>query len=181
MTTRAGVLRATLTRRLRPLELVLVAILALLMLVVASRLMTPLFALAERESMRAAEQQMRSGLMLAAVVALTRGEYRLLGALEQTNPVESSAVPVARYAGEYADDEAAQVPPAHWYWDPRARVLGYRVDAVDAFEGGADAPPRARFRVRLRYQDSDADGRFSPGTDTFTGIDLVPLEAWRWR
>lgn len=174
-------LRGRLARQLRPLELALVVLVMLTLLIVAIRSMTPVFALAERESMRAGLYEMRRGLMLAAVVALARGDQQTLAELEHANPVELSPVRPARYAGEYADDDVLRVYRSHWYFDPRGHVLGYRVAADEAFEGGADAPPRARFRVGLRYVDSDADGRFTPGVDTFTGIDLEALEAWRWR
>ena len=170
-----------LSRSLRPLELALVTVLSLLLLVTAIRAISPVFEVAEREAMRGSLAEMRRGLMLAAVVHLARRDYSALAALEAANPAESSPVRLARYAGEHEDRAGLDVPGGYWYFDPGHRVLGYRVAATGAFEGGAADPPRARFRVRLRYRDSDGDGRFTPAVDTFTGIELDTLEAWRWR
>ena len=170
-----------LARGLRPFELTLAALLALALLVAAVRTMTPLFAFAERESMRAALNEMRSGLMLAALVALTRGDHEALAALGHANPATLTPAGPTRYAGEHRDVDASRVSGAYWYFDPEQHLLGYRVDATEVFEGGAEAPTRARFRVGLRYQDSDGDGRYTPGVDTFTGVALDPLEPWRWR
>ena len=169
------------TRRLRPFELALVAAMTLLLVVAALRSMQPLFAAAERESMRGALADMRSGLMLAATVALVRGDHAAIAALEAANPVPLSPRPLARYAGEHEDAKAATAPRYHWYWDPATRLLVYRAGAPDAMQGGPAGARRARFRVRLAYEDIDADGRFSPGTDPFTGIHLRAVEPWGWR
>lgn len=145
------------------------------------RHMTRLMADAEQASMIATLSNVRRALMLEALAHLVHGDLEAVAGLRDANPMQVLDHLPPNYAGVHDDGDAAGVPGGSWYFDPALPALVYRAAHAQRFESALAGPPRARFRVRLAFDDADGDGRFEPRTDSFTGIGLEPLEPWRWR
>jgi general secretion pathway protein G len=108
------------------------------------------------------------------------GKIDKLPLLENSNPMEQLSQTPSNYLGELASSEAAAAPGGNWYFDRGERSLVYRVNNVSYFETELAGPPRARFRVRLQFQDRNGNGVFDAGEDKLEGVVLTPLEPYRW-
>ena len=166
---------------LRNLELVVIATIVIILVAITIQYATRLMARAERESMRATVNNLKSGIMLSAMHHLVRGDVARLAALANENPMRSANRRPAKDLGEVPDGEAQQLAGGSWYFDPGARLLGYRVKHEWYFSSQLPGPKSARFRVALRFVDGDHDGRLNSVNDTFTGITIEPVEPYEWR
>jgi len=83
------------------------------------------------------------------------------------------------YLGELAGISPETLETGNWYFDTNSRTLVYLVDNQVYFTGGADNPPRARFKIRLVYNDLNGNGQYDQG-EQIEGLRLAPLESYRW-
>ncbi|MCP1728090.1 general secretion pathway protein G [Natronospira proteinivora] len=129
------------------IELVVVITLVIVLVATAIENLLPLAGEAER----VAVERNR-----VAVDTALRGEaaQRLLGQgreavmdLEGHNPVSLLARPPANYLGERANADPAEIPPAHWVWDPARQALIYRVRHSRYFHSEAGEPAHIRFQL----------------------------------
>ena len=169
-----------LQRHARKSELATVAIVILISTAVAIHHMTRLMASAERQSMAATVNHIKSGLMLEAVHRLVRGDLDALAALAGENPMGSTLRRVGNYLGEMSDAQAQSVDGGFWYFDTGISLLGYRVNHVEYFRTALPGVKRALFRVELLYVDVDGDGQFTSSKDTFNGITIKPVQHYAW-
>jgi len=184
--TRAAPQRASpdpspLRRELCGFESALVVAAFVVLMAVALHYMLGVFAAAERAYMTATVSHIRTALRNEALTRLVRRDYEGIAALAGSNPMEVAVNPPANYVGERAAPEPERIEGGHWYFDTEARTLVYRVEEERTFETPLEGPPRARFRVVLRYEDLDGDGAYDPGADAFQGVGLDALEPYRWR
>ena len=84
------------------------------------------------------------------------------------------------YVGELDAAGLPAVEGGQWYFDRREHTLVYRVSNVEYFKTTLPGPARARFAVRLDYDDANGNGRFDNGADALRGVRLEALEAYSW-
>ena len=81
--------------------------------------------------------------------------------------------------GELASPDPGTIEGGKWYFDTSQGVLVYRVEAEDYFETALGGPKRARFRVKLDYEDRNQNQRFDSGQDRFLNVSLEVVEDLR--
>ena len=174
--------RAEVSRFERYLAIGLIAVVGAVFLHRANRLLVEV----ERVSMLTTLSSLQSALTLQAAVHLVRKDPHALVFMEGSNPfagardqgeevraktepgVVSAAAPVLaleppkKYLGALERPDPQRIPGGSWYFDKGARVLVYRVRHEAHFESALPGPKRARFAVRLVYQDANSNHRFDP-------------------
>jgi hypothetical protein len=153
----------------------------------------------EKALLDATRVSIQSGLNLLLADRLLRGDRRLLAAMHQANPFELRATVCVAAAEDcaaggprengvvltppqgYLGAFAAAPPdwqPGQWYFNTLERTLEYRIRHA-GFAGGTPEPVRARYQLRLLFDDLDGDGRPGPG-EALQGARLHPLDPLRW-
>ena len=107
-----------------------------------------------------------------------RQDFRGIEALAGSNPMNNLERRPENYRGEMQN--GAMVEPGNWYFDRRSKVLVYRVRNTERFRGGMKNPVRARFVVRLVFQDQNGNGVYDRGVERLEGAQLVALEPYQW-
>lgn len=161
------------------LELVIViAIISGLLVMASSRLMA-LQVDAERVAMENVVGALRSAIGIKVADYLAKGNLSAMRTLENSNPMDRLAEVPSNYAGE-VDDTSTAVEEGNWYFDTRNRYLVYRVRHESYFSSPLGSPARARFVVRLVYDDVNGNRVFDPGKDVIAGLRLAPVEPYTW-
>lgn len=162
------------------LELVvIVAIIALLMVLAIDRLLG-MRVEAERVAMQTVLGSIRSGLGIKVAETVVKQDMAALQSLEGSNPMDRLAEPPSNYLGVLEAPDPAALEPGNWYFDRASRVLVYLPEYSGSFSGGRSDPPRARFAVRLLYQDKNGNGTWDAGAEGLEGVRLQALEPYRW-
>ena len=124
---------------------------------------------------------LQSGLGMKVAEYFVKGDTKRIEALEASNPMDSLAQVPKNYLGVLRQPKPATILGGHWYFDAGSRVLVYQVRNADWLEGGARNPARLRWVVRLQYEDRNGNKTFDPGVEQVVGVQLVPLEPYRWK
>ena len=162
------------------LELVVVvALVAILMAVAVSKYLA-LAVEAERVMMESVLSSLRSAINMKMAEYIVEGRINDVRRLENSNPMDRLSQTPNNYAGELDSTETAGVPSGTWYFDRAERTLVYRAHNVNYFQTALAGPARARFRVRVLFQDRDGDRIFDAAKDRLEGVQLTPLEPYRW-
>ncbi len=159
--------------------LVVIVIVSILMVIAISRLLV-LQVDAERVVMESTVGAMRSGLGIKVAESIVRQNVVGLPAYEGSNPMDFLAEVPGNYLGEMEGTDPYGLEKGSWYFDKPARTLVYIVDNTGYFSGGMDDPPRARFKVRLVYADTNGNGIYDSGIDSIEGLRLAVLEPYKW-
>lgn len=85
------------------------------------------------------------------------------------------------YIGELTAPDPDQIPGGKWYFDGADNMLVYRVNNPEYFYSELEGAPRIRFRIRVEYEDVNADGIFDPAMDNFQTVKLESPEHYEWR
>lgn len=162
------------------LELVVViAIIAVLMAIAVSKYLA--FAVeAERVAMEGVVGTLRSALGMKMAEYVVEGRLNDLRLLENSNPMDRLSQTPNNYVGELDGQETVAVPSGVWYFDRVERALVYRVHNVNYFQTSLAGAPRARFRIRLLFEDRDGNKVYDAAKDKLEGLNLTPLEPYRW-
>ena len=142
--------------------------------------MLALQAEAERVAMDTVVGTLRSALGMKVAESLVRHETAKLAVLEGSNPMERLAELPPNYMGEFEAPRPGEIADGNWYFDRADKTLVYVVRNSTHFSGGTANPPRARFAVRLVYDDKNGNGRFDSGVDAVEGLRLSPTEPYQW-
>ncbi len=134
----------------------------------------------ERTAMARDLGAIRSAVALRFLHFVMRGDMQGAAAMAGTNPIQYLASPPDTYLGSFDNPRSASIAGGHWYFDSGRRLLVYRVAHGRYFHTGLPGPPRAAFRIQVRYDDVNHDGTFEPGSDGFKGVNLAPLRAYHW-
>ncbi len=162
------------------LELVIVIVIISILMVFAISRLLALQVDAERVAMETVVGTLRSALGIKVAEHIVHQDIEGLAALEGSNPMDRLAETPANYLGAFEAPDPKTLEDGHWYFDTRERVLVYLVRNKGFFAGGQSDPPRARFQVRLVYNDRNGDGRYQAGIDTIEGVRLAPVEPYTW-
>lgn len=162
------------------LELVVVIVLIAFLMVIAIARLLALQAEAERVTMESVAGTLRSALGMKVAESIVRHELNGLGALEASNPMDRLAEVPTNYLGEIDRPDPNRLADGSWYFDRSERTLVYLVRNKAHFSGGATNPPRARFEVKLLYDDKNRNGKLDAGIDSIEGLQLAPVEPYKW-
>lgn len=158
--------------------IVVIAMISVMMGFAASHLVE-VQAKAERAAMENVVGALRSALGIKVADYLAKGNLSALRALEKSNPMDRLAEVPKNYAGEI-DDTVLPAEQGSWYFDTRSRYLVYRVRNESNFKSPLGSPARARFVIRLVYDDVNGNRVFDPGKDVVAGLQLAPVEPYTW-
>jgi prepilin-type N-terminal cleavage/methylation domain-containing protein len=159
------------------LELVVVVIAVAILMGVALDRLLPLVGRAQRAAFLDVQRELQSSLLLAAAERITRGEAGTIPELAGVNPMALLLQPPANYVGERPP---ADVPPASWYFDAEAGLLGYRVGRYTRFAARGGPADRIELDVAFAYQDRNGNGVFDAAGDRFDGLKLAPVHPYDW-
>ncbi len=159
--------------------LVVIVIVSVLMIIAISRLLA-LQVDAERVVMESTIGALRSAIGIKVAESIVKHKVSALPTYEDSNPMNLLAEIPKNYLGEVEGADFYTLEKGSWYFDKQTKNLVYLVDNTGYFSGGTDNPPRARFKVRLVYADTDGDGAFSSGIDSIEGLRLAALEPYGW-
>lgn len=162
------------------LELAVVTVVISILFVIAANKLLDNRVAAERTSMESIIGTLRSALNIKVASYLAKDNIAGLVTLEGTNPMNALSELPRNYRGELDAPDPRGVEGGSWYYDKHDKTLVYRVDNSEYFSGGLSNPARARFAVRLVYQDLNRNGRFERGVDKVDGVRLAELESYAW-
>lgn len=165
----------------RTYETVLVVVLGLIFMVITTQRIGQLRAAAEEVMVAQTVSAIRTGLSQRLIELALRGELDALAALDGANPIEFLDRPPAHYHTLMAPLPPTEMVGYRWYFDPATGMLTYRVANEDALITELERPARLRFQVRVAFTDTNRNARFDAHVDSVTHVDLVALEAYRWR
>ncbi len=158
---------------------VVIVIISILMVVAISRLLA-LQVDAERVVMESVVGAIRSGLGIKVAQTIVKQNVNSLPGYENSNPINLLAEVPVNYLGEFEGPDPDALEKGSWYFDRSSRMLVYIVDNTAYFSGGTADPPRARFKIRLVYTDTDGNGVYDSGIDAIEGLRLAVVEPYRW-
>lgn len=162
------------------LELVVVIIIVSLLAVAAMHRLIALQAAAERATVQAVVGTLQSALGMKLAERWVKQDWAGIAALAGSNPMDQLAQIPQNYLGALAGADPAGLADGSWYFDTETRALVYLVRNGTGFRGGLADPARARFAVRLVYEDRNRNGRFDRGVDEVRGVRLETLEPYTW-
>jgi len=127
----ASALRPAPLLSVRMVEWLLVAALILTLVVVFVHQVRVVQRQAELAAVRSTLGALRTALVFQHLQQQTQASGQTV-AVEQRNPFELLQRRPANYAGEFAQDRAAEVPPGSWVFDAQCVCIGYLPqDATD--------------------------------------------------
>lgn len=162
------------------IEVVIVIILISILYVVGIDKFLEMRVDAERVALENAVGTLRSALSIEVAAHIARDDIQGLYALEGSNPMRRLSEKPKNYLGELAGPDPAAIEGGKWYFDTRDATLVYRVKYGDHFKTALLGPPRARFAVRLDYDDINGNRVFDKGTEQIHGVRLDALESYAW-
>lgn len=161
-------------------ELLIVIVIVSILMVIAIQRLLSLQVDAERVVMESVAGTLRSAMGIKVAESIVRQNVAALASLEGSNPMNLLAEQPRNYVGELTGVDPGAMEAGSWYFDTNERTLVYLVDNKAYFSGGADSPPRARFKVRLVYSDKNNSGAYDAGIDMIEGLKLAPVESYQW-
>ncbi|RJQ49163.1 MAG: type II secretion system protein [Gammaproteobacteria bacterium] len=162
------------------IEMVIAVILVGILYVIAIDKLLEMRVDAERVAMENVVGALKSALSIEVAAHIVRDDIKGLYTLEGTNPMRRLSEKPRNYLGELAAPDPAAIEGGNWYFDTREAALIYRVQYGDFFKTTLLGPPRARFAVRLDYDDLNGNRVFDQGVEEVHGLRLEALESYAW-
>jgi type II secretory pathway pseudopilin PulG len=135
---------------------------------------------AERAALENAVGALQSALNIEVAAHVARDDVKGLYALEGSNPMDRLSKKPKNYLGELSGPDPAAIEGGEWYFDTRDGTLVYRVKYGEYFKTTLLGPPRARFAVRLDYDDLNGNRVFDKDTEQIRGVRLDAVESYAW-
>ena len=157
------------------LELVVVIAIISVLLAVAIVKLWPLQVEAERVAMEHVLGSLRSALGIKVADYFVRNDVAGVRSLTDTNPMDRLSEVPKNYLGALDGANPGSIEGGSWYFDVPGKVLVYQVRNRDYFQGGVGPPARARFMIRVVYEERGRGGR-----NEIAGVTLDALEPYRW-
>lgn len=134
---------------------------------------------AEEAVVTATVGNIRSALGLEVAKLAVRGKARDIARLNNTNPMDLMAQRPDNYLGEF--DKPEKINQAGvWYFDKNDHSLNYIVNYIEHFQSNVKGIIRTRHQLKMVYTDNNKNNRFDKGIDDINGLDLVPMEPYKW-
>ncbi len=162
------------------IELIIVVILVGILYVIAIDKLLDMRVDAERVAVENAVGTLKSALSIEVAAHIARDDIKGLYALEGSNPMNRLSGKPENYLGELDGPAPAAIEGGNWYFDTRNATLVYRVKYGEHFKTTLLGPPRARFAVRLDYDDVNGNRVFDKDTEQIHGVRLDALETYAW-
>jgi prepilin-type N-terminal cleavage/methylation domain-containing protein len=162
------------------IEFVVVVVAIGILTGVALDRLLPLIGHAERAAFVQVQAHLQSALLLETAERITRGESATLIELDGSNPMALLLQAPANYLGALDRPQPDELPGRKWYYDEHQRRLVYRVGNYGRFKALAGPSNRVEFLVRFVYRDRNGNGTYEAGRDTFDGMRLEPVHAYKW-
>ena len=156
------------------LELVVVIAIIATLSVVAMKSLWQVQVDAERVAMEQVLGSLRSALGIKVASYFVQGDAAGIRSLLGTNPMDRLSEVPKNYLGALTGADAETIAGGSWYFDVSGRILVYRVRNQDYFRGGLGTPARARFTIRVVYEEG------SRGRNEIAGATLVALDSYEW-
>lgn len=156
------------------LELVVVIAIISVLLVIAVTKLWPLQAEAEKVAMEQVVGSLRSALGIKVADYFLRNDLAGVRSLIDTNPMDRLSEVPKNYLGALSGANPDSIAAGSWYFDVPGRVLVYRVRNQDYFRGGLGQPARARFTIRVVYEERER------GKNEIAGVTLTAVEPYTW-
>ena len=157
------------------LELVVVIGIISALLAIAITRLWPLQVEAERVAMEQVLGSLRSALGIKVADYFVRNDVAGVKTLIGTNPMDRLSEVPKNYLGALDGASPGSIQGGSWYFDVPDKVLVYQVRNRDYFQGGVGPPARARFTIRVVYEERGRGGR-----NEIAGVTLDALEPYRW-
>lgn len=157
------------------LELVVVIAIISVLLVMAITRLWALQVDAERVAMEQVLGSLRSAIGIKVADYFVRNDVAGVRSLTGTNPMDRLSEVPKNYIGALSGANPDTIEGGSWYFDVPGKVLVYRVRNQDYFSGGVGPPARARFTIRVVYEERGRNGR-----NEVAGVTLVALEPYTW-
>lgn len=171
-------MRTTVRPLSRRLGTTIAAAVAACIVAVALARVEALQAEAEAASVEHLVAQLRTALAIAEAAAAAREEPDTFVA--GGNPVALLDRVPWNYVGSFREIHPSDVPEGHWFFDELQQTLVYRVRHADAFHGGADGVPRARFKIVGSSASNAPDAAPHSEGGLRGGLMLRAVEPYRW-
>lgn len=162
------------------LELVIVIIIISLLFAVAVDKMLALRVDAERVAMENLLGTLRSALGITVAGHIAKGSINELATLAGSNPLDRLSQKPNNYRGAFNAPGPNTIEGGQWYFDSAEKTLIYRVDNSDYFKSALPGPARARFIIKVVYEDINHNGVFDQGLDEINGLSLTEREPYAW-
>ena len=162
------------------LELVIVIVLISVLIAVAIDRLLALKAVAERTAVEQIVGTMRSALVIRFAELAAGNRLPEAVKLVGSNPMLLLSERPHSYVGELFAPDPAEIPPGHWYFDTREKLLCYLVESADYFHSELAGPARLRFSIEPVFDDVNRNGRYDAGIDALRGFRLALLEPYDW-
>jgi len=162
------------------LELAIVAVIVSILFIVAADKLFSSRVEAERTAMESTLGTLRSALSIKLASYLAKDDMAGILRLQKTNPMLNLSELPKNYAGELNRPNPNSIEGGTWYFDTSDKILTYRVRENEYFRSSLPGPARARFAIRLVYQDTNANKVFDKGVDSLNGVRLTELEPYSW-
>lgn len=134
---------------------------------------------AERANFTAVLAQLRTGVNLQMILALTSNKRSALEEMEGSNPMDLMLETPNNYVGALSGINETELPRRVWYFDTINGELVYLADRADNLflltPQGRLPTERIRFRIRNVYDETESERR------SWQGIILVAVEPYEWR
>lgn len=134
---------------------------------------------AERANFTAVLAQLKTGVNLQMILALTSSKRSMLDELEGSNPMDLMLETPNNYVGALSAVDESQLPRRVWYFDTVNGELIYLADRAENLflltSQGRVPSERIRFQVRNIYHEAENEPR------SWQGINIVPVEPYEWR
>jgi len=134
---------------------------------------------AERANFTAVLAQLKTGVNLQMILALTSNERTLLDELEGSNPMDLMLETPNNYVGALSVIDETQLPRRIWYFNTNSGELVYLADRADNLflltSQGRLPTERIRFHIRNIYHEPANERR------SWQGINIVAVEPYEWR
>ena len=132
---------------------------------------------AERAEMEYTANTLKLALQLRIGHDLGQQRQVDFGAVLRENPVSWLEKPMQGYRGEVGRTEAHLMPPGSWYFDRTRGELVYLPLRDSGLAPDSEGRKRIRFHTRLVGAQAGA----RRDDDAVLGVQLVPVEPYRWQ
>jgi len=162
------------------LELVVVITIIGALLVIAVEKLLTVQVSAEQVAMQQVLGSLKSAMSLNIAAHIADQNIKGLVDAENTNPMDWLSEKPDNYIGTLNEPDPTDIKGFNWYYDTYSQTLVYRVSNQEYFKTSLNGAARARFKVKLDYTDSNANGLYEKDIDEITGLQLISLNPYEW-